>query len=110
MIVNNRFTKTSQYLLTCYVADGDILNSAGDVVEDLVGLQAEGGYGEQDEEEGAKRHVLQGQRERSVTVQWVVSVFAGGGGVRAAAAGGADNRGEAGWSCCCSPIDNGEGG
>lgn len=43
--------KTSTYLLTCHIVDGDILRLVEDGVEDLVSLQAEGGDGEQDEEE-----------------------------------------------------------
>lgn len=53
------FHLTSMYLLMCHIADSDILCLVVNGVEGFVGLQAEGGDGEEDEEEGAKRHILQ---------------------------------------------------
>lgn len=43
----------------CRVADGDVLCFVVDGVEGFVGLQAEGGDGEEDEEKRGQRHILQ---------------------------------------------------
>lgn len=46
------------------VAYGDVLRLVEDGVESLVRLHAEGGDGDEDEEQGAERHILQGKREK----------------------------------------------
>lgn len=43
----------------CHVVDGDVLRFVVDGVEGFVGLQAEGGDGEEDEEQRGKCHILQ---------------------------------------------------
>lgn len=47
------------YLLMRHVADGDVLRFVVDSVEGFVGLQAERGDGQEDEEERAEGHILQ---------------------------------------------------
>lgn len=48
----------------CHIANSDVLCFVVDGVEGFVGLQAEGGDGEEDEEERAKRHILQRETEQ----------------------------------------------
>lgn len=43
----------------CHVANGDVLRLVVDGVEGFVGLQAERGDGQEDEEERAEGHILQ---------------------------------------------------
>lgn len=62
--LTNQFTTVSLYLLMCHIANSDILRFVVDGVEGFVGLQAEGGDGEQDEEERSKCHVLQRETKR----------------------------------------------
>lgn len=47
------------YLLMRRIVNSDVLCSVVDGVEDFVGLQAESGDGQEDEEERAEGHVLQ---------------------------------------------------
>lgn len=53
------------YLLMRHVANGDVLRFVVDGVEGFVGLQAESGDGQEDEEEWAKGHILQRERNRA---------------------------------------------
>lgn len=65
-LILKQFTKTSLYLLMRHISNCDILCFVVDGVEGLMGLQAEGGDGKEDEEERAKRHILQREKQRGV--------------------------------------------
>lgn len=45
------------------VADCDVLRLVDDSVEGLMRLHAEGGDGEEDEEQGGKSHILEGKEK-----------------------------------------------